>query len=166
MISWKDSVSINNKCDYYAYENLQEIKLRNEELKILHLNLRGWESKLNELNTLLNAFYKIGHEIYILLFGETFMTKRNKSKCIINGYTLKEYAIGESSQHGGVSIYTKNDIHCFNRPDLKVFKEWVFESCFIEVVTSYNVKNTIVGEIYRVPNTKVKNFIDDFESII
>jgi hypothetical protein len=63
---------------------------------------------------------------------------------------------------GGVCIYVLNDIQFKIRDDLSVFLEGEFETMFIETAQ----KPTIVGEIYRIPNTSVKASIDHYDSIM
>ena len=59
-------------------------------------------------------------------------------------------------------IYIKKGIACFERKDLKIFKEGIFESCFIELTKS----KLIIGEIYRIPNTCEADFLSDYQIIM
>ena len=48
------------------------------------------------------------------------------------------------------------------RKDLGIIDLDGFESCFVEL----NMKGMVIGEIYRVPNTPLKNFFSKYETIL
>ena len=47
-----------------------------------------------------------------------------------------------------------------------IFEEGVMETCFIELKTSGNEPNIIVGEIYRLPGTDENYFLNEYETIL
>ena len=65
---------------------------------------------------------------------------------------------------GGVAIYLKNNITYKRRNDLEINIDGEFESIFLE--TNSNKTKTIVGEIYRIPNTNELDSIRHFETIL
>ena len=141
-----------NKCDYYTYDTLSELIHKKEtNLKNLHLNIHSLHSKLDKLNYLLDNLKLANHEIDILLLCETFMNDFNKNKCRIKGYCRNEYAYRQHSKFGG---------------DLKIFVERPLETCFIEIVTEDKRRNIIVGELYLVPGTNMKNYIEQFKVLL
>ena len=158
--------SLFKDCDYYDFDTLKEINFGTSSLNILHLNIRGMQSKISNLKVLLKEFKDAGHEIAIVTLCETFMCKKNINKCKIEGYCLKESAVRENMQRGGVAIYTRDNLNTIVREDIKTFKEGIFESCFIEILTNDKNKNIIIGEIYRVPKTNSKEFLTDYRNII
>ena len=156
------------ECNYYNYDNLDEINIKNIDLGILHLNVHGIASKKQQLLELLNTIEEAQSAIDVLLLCETFMTETNKNVCRIKGYTLTEYEYRKNMKQGGVAIYVKKGVKTVSRKDLNVFKEGEFESCFIELVTDTKHKNIIIGEIYRVPGTDMseKQFIKEYNNLI
>ena len=59
-------------------------------------------------------------------------------------------------------MYINSDIQYKIRDDLSIFHEGEFETIFIETVHN----PTIVGEIYRVPNTGIKSSLNHSESLM
>ncbi len=49
------------------------------------------------------------------------------------------------------------------KDDISIFCEGEFESVFIEIIN--DTRNTIVGELYRVPNTDERKSIEIFDNI-
>ena len=135
----------------------------NCKLRVLHLNIHSLLSKLNELKSLLTILSNSNCEIDIILLCETFLNDNTVAACNIPHYTLIESHRTNLSR-GGVGIYVNNKIRYKERYDLSIFKEGYFESCFVEV--ELNSRKLVVGEIYRVPNTNEKDFINDYESIL
>jgi len=62
-------------------------------------------------------------------------------------------------------MYINNNIQYNLRDDISIFYEGEFESIFIETLEAKG-KGTVVGEIYRIPNTNMKISLESFESII
>ena len=71
-----------------------------------------------------------------------------------------------SKRRGRVSIYVRDGIKYKVRYDLSIFKEGQFGSIFIEVDGLKHERNTIIGEIYRLPGTKYDDFLFDFETVL
>lgn len=163
---WNLGELIDNKCDYYTTETLNDINCKEGNLKVLQLNIHSLHAKKNQLKELINNFKIAGHEIDVILLCETFMNELNKNKNKIRGYTLKEYAYREKTKCGGVAIYIKSNIKAIARTDLKLFIEGRLETCFIELITPDKKKNIIIGEMYRVPGTNEKQFLNDYEYIL
>ena len=70
----------------------------------------------------------------------------------------------ETGSTGGVGLFIKENINYKVRDDLSTFIPHVYESIFIEVVSTSS-KNAIVGIIYR-PNTQPKADIDVFSQTL
>ena len=70
----------------------------------------------------------------------------------------------EKGSRGGVGLFIKENINYKVCDDLSTFIPHVYESIFIEVVSTSS-KNTIVGIIYR-PNTQPKADIDVFSQTL
>jgi hypothetical protein len=63
-------------------------------------------------------------------------------------------------KRGGVGLYINTTIEYNMRPDLDTFIEGEFETIFIETTNTYT--NTVVGSIYRPPNTNITQSIDRY----
>ena len=68
------------------------------DLKLLHLNVRSLQSKINQISHLQYQLKTAKHDIDIIIFRETFMNNLNINKCKINEYTSKEYVYRENSK--------------------------------------------------------------------
>ncbi len=152
-----------NNCKYYEDTNLDKISGNKYKLRVLHLNIRSLPAKLADLKILLSTLKNAGHEIDIVMVCETFLNEANKDSCDIQGYSLEELH-RNNMERGGVAIYISKKLKYKPRPDISIFDEGHFESHFLEVYTKN--KNTIVGEVYRVPNTNLQSFFDRYQSII
>jgi hypothetical protein len=134
-----EEIPMFDQSNYYSYDILKDINFAGD-LNILHLNVHSLYAKLGQLIHLINSLEESGYIMDILLLCETFMTNNNKSKCKIDGYSLKEYVMRENCTRGGVAIFVRNNIKTISRADLKLFKEGKIEGCFIEVITKDNFK--------------------------
>jgi hypothetical protein len=68
---------------------------------------------------------------------------------------------------GGVGLYLQDllNLKYTVRPDLSASTKTSFESLFIQL-TNKKIKNTIIGVIYRPPNTDLENFTNDMEKLL
>ncbi len=115
------------------------------------------------MKLVLSELQERSFEIDFVLLCETFLT--NDKACLVEipGYNLLHKS-RISMKGGGVAIYIKNGITYTLRDDLAVFQEGKFESIFIEVNSKGT--STIVGEIYRVPNTQEEESIRHFQLLL
>ncbi len=67
----------------------------------------------------------------------------------IPGYRFFFHKSRKDETRGGVAIYIKDTLKVKLKEDLCTFCEGEFQSIFREITS--NKKNTIIGEIYRVP---------------
>jgi hypothetical protein len=153
-------------CNYYSYDELDDIQFKEADLGVLHLNVHGIASKKDQLLDLVSRLEQSQHRADIILLCETFMTEKNKNMCKLKGYNLKEFENRKKLKQGGVAIYVKRNMKSISRKDLNIFKEGEFESCFIELITKNNHKNIIIGEIYRVPGTSEKTFLNEYRQLL
>lgn len=65
---------------------------------------------------------------------------------------------------GGVGMYIANDTNYRVRDDLSVFNSSM-ESIFIEI-TNNKAKNIVIGVIYRPPKSPIRDFLENFESVV
>ena len=140
-----------SNCDKYAY-------------KVLHLNIHSLPAKFEALKLMLASLQQKGIQFDFILICESFLQEKN-----VNLYNLENFKFISKNRSklkgGGVCMYIQNDIQFKLRDDIAIFREGEFESIFIE--TSYpNNKPSIIGEVYRVPNTNTKKSLEYYESII
>ena len=76
---------------------------------------------------------------------------------------ISEYR--KDRQRGGVSILVKNSINYIERKYLRIFEECKFKSIFIEIPRK-NTPNIILGEIYRIPGTNERDFMNNYDIIV
>ena len=75
----------------------------------------------------------------------------------------------KSMAKGGIALYISDDFTFIERSDLSINIEGEFESIIIEIknIASKNIIIfIIIGEIYRVPNTSVRESIARYEKIM
>lgn len=129
----------------------------------LHLNIHSVPEKIDQLKNMLHQFQNIKIEFDFILLCETFLKDNTKNLYNIPGYTL----VCKNRQvlaKGGVAIYVRDNIPFKIREDLSVFHEGEFETIFIETTGANH--RTIVGEIYRIPNTSETASIERFEVLL
>ena len=150
-------------CCYHEPSENSLVTDKTFKLKILHLNIHSIPDKKDQLIVLLQQLKRVNCEIDIILLCETFVNAKNRHQCKIDGYHFEDN-YRKNTGRGGVAIYVHDRLKYKLRDDLAIFEEGFFESCFIEIFNGK--KNSIVGEVYRVPNTNENDFIERYESII
>ena len=154
-----------NRCIYCTPNDFNTISssTKNSKLNVLQLNIHSLPSKLCQLKNLLSDLKSSSIEIDLVMLCETFINDNNADLCAIPGYTFLE-SHRQNKSRGGVAIYVNNKFTFKLRKDLDIFDECFFESKFIELTSTK--KHVIVGEIYRIPNTNEKEFIDKYSQIL
>ena len=162
-----DRVDYNNvllsDCTYLDLEKSSAIDSDNS-FTVAHLNIHSVPSKFDDLIEMLKVLdeRKILPDIFMLC--ETFLSEKNHKKFNFDGYDIIN-AYRVNKQRGGVAILVKNGINYVERSDIGVFEEGKFESIFVELPQNRK-PNIIIGEVYRVPGTNERDFIEKYESII
>ena len=131
--------------------------------KTLHINIHSVPDKIDKLREMLAQFLNVNIEFDFILLCEAFMKDNTMHLYNLSGYTL----VCNNRQmliKGGVAIYIRDSISYKVREDISVFYEGEFETIFIE--TTGCAHRTIVGEVYRIPNTSEIMSIDRFESLL
>ena len=152
-----------DECKYSLPDDIQNVSDSKAKLKLLHLNVRSLPDKIEPLKRLLKCLYDKNCEIDMILLCETFVNEYNISRCSIPNYNFEELHRKRKSG-GGVGIYINRKLKYKLRPDLSIFNEGIFESIFIEILSG--AKHTVVGEIYRIPNTNEAMFIENYQDIV
>ena len=128
-------------CDYEDLNN--SIQYDAGDLSVLQYNIRGLNSKLGNLNNLLDKLLNNGHPDIVLICESCL--KSTSPKPQIEGYNI-ERADRKYKKGGGVCIMLSNKCKYKRRLDLEQFNCTSFESCFVEV-RCWNSK-IIVGSVY------------------
>lgn len=154
-----------SECNYLELDNdLPPQSNSNNAFVVAHLNIHGLPSKYDDLKDIIDKLDSKKLAPDIILLCETFLTEKNHTRYNLDGYDLiSEFR--RKKLKGGVSILIRSHIQYVERVDLRVFEEGMFESVFIEI--SQKGKNSVViGEVYRIPGTNEKEFIEKYESIL
>ena len=143
--------------NYYDVNDILPDKFshNNFQCKVLHLNIQGLSSKFDQVQTLLSEL----SDAHV----ETFVNDDNAHLFKLPNYNFI-YKNIKIKAEGGVAIYIRDNIQYTLREDLSIFIEGEFESIYIESIT--NGQTSIVGEIYRIPNTNVNLSIQRYEAIL
>ena len=151
--------------NYYDVNDILPDKFshNNFQCKVLHLNIQGLSSKFDQLQTLLSELSDAHVEIDYILLCETFVNDDNAHLFKQPNYNFI-YKNRNIKSKGGVAIFIRDNIQYNLREDLSIFTEGEFESIFIESIN--NGQTSIVGEIYRIPNTSVTLYIQRYEAIL
>ena len=148
-----------DNCDYE--EAGKAINCEPHDLKVIQLNIRGLNSKLFDLNELIDTSFK-PHQPDLILLSETWL-KQHSPIPSIAGYKL-ERCDRTARKGGGVGILISNRCKYQRRIDLEKTNNNSFEACFIELQTGKT--DTLIGSVYRPPNTSSETFINTLRSAL
>ena len=126
---------------------------------LMHLNIRSLQKNFDTLSEFLNQINS--YPFSIIGLTETWLHSATPPIFEIDNYTL-EHIDRKQGKGGGVAFYIHNNLKYKLRRDICV--EGI-ESMFIEITVN-NIKNRIVGILYRPPNNVVDVFLDRLESCL
>ena len=139
--------------NYYSITEMQKLKM-SKNFNIFHTNINGLENKFDLLYEFLS---NSDSDFDIIGITETSQ-KSNEiftSNVSISSYNM--YLTSSLSSKGGTSIYVKDNLHNFERNDLKI-QHSEFEAVWIEIINKVG-KNKICGCIYRHPHQNMNEII-------
>ena len=124
-------------------------------------------SSINKLRDLEYMLQNLKLNVYFIGLSETWATTMNQDILNIKCYNHEQCLRNNKKKGGGTSLYIHDSIHYRPRPDLSLPKK-IFESIFIEIDKSIfkTNHNTIIGEIYRPPSSKIKTFNSEIEKLL
>jgi hypothetical protein len=99
----------------------------------------------------------------ILALTETRLNDQSITNIDLCGFNF--FHVDSLTMAGGTGIYVSKELHVIPRPDIK-FDSVLIESCWIEIETDNNTKNTIIGCIYRHPKANLNAFTSELENIL
>ncbi len=102
--------------------------------------------------------------MHVVLLCETFLNDNNAPLYNIPGYSFC-YRNRIGSTRGGVALYVRDDLKFKLRDDIAINVDGEFESIFVEI-SGQGISSTIVGEIYRIPNTNEIVSIERYQTIL
>ena len=133
-------------------------------ISLLHTNICSSVNKLKDFKYYLD---NLDTQFSFIGISETWATILNKDCLNIPGYNHEQCIRTNKKKGGGTSLYILNSIQYKVRDDLALTKK-LYESVFIEedkALLNTN-HNTIIGEIYKPPSSKVKNFNSELEKLL
>ena len=145
-----------NICCYEDYSpNLCNITT-DDELNIMHFNVRGLLNKQLELHDLMTNCG--GRTIHVACLNETWLTDTNKSHVSLKGYTYtgKEQV---NKKGGGVGFLISDKLKFRRRDDL-IEQMKTFEFAVIELKLCK--ETLLIVSIYRPPNTPISAFVEEY----
>ena len=160
-LSKSPSLDGNYDYDNCTYEDLSShVECDSSDLSIIQLNIRGLNSKIGDLNYILNNSFT-NHHPDVMLLCKTWLSERSP-RPMVSGYSI-ERTDRTNKKGGGVCVLISTRCNYKRRKDLEQVNSTCFESCFIELENWKS--NLIIGSIYRPPNTDSSEFIQSFERI-
>ena len=132
-------------------------------LCVMHLNIRSLSKKFEKLKDLLVSLEDRCVYLDVILLCETYLHAGNENLFQLPGYNLI-CRNRSKMKDGGVAIYLKSNLEFKERPDLETFVEGEFETVFIEI--NILKQKTVLGEVYRIPNSNVLTSLDKFEHML
>ena len=94
---------------YYNFEEYTNAvnALENNFISIIHINIRSLQKNFDLLKSMLSCLPKLPD---VIVISETWLRNSSKHLYYMDGYTAF-HLVRTSKEHGGVSIYVKNEIH-------------------------------------------------------
>ena len=153
-------INCDDTCDYLTNDSVELIENNRNDLKIVHLNIRGLKSTINDLSDLL---VKLKNPEIIML-NETWLKESDNNRIILPNYKY-EGIPRNHKKGGGVGFLIRTDILYRTRNDLiSDAKTLACEQCYIEIKN--NTEKVIIGTMYRPPSTNISEFINTFNTQI
>ena len=142
--------------------NYKHDRVVNKNLKILHLNIRSLNSKLDEF---CNFVKTLELSFDVLVLSEIWSTNIAFYKNIIPTHNFY-YDLPENSNIGGIGVFIKKDysVQFQNNYKLKSTLTNKIENLWFEIVK--NKSKYIIGCIYRHPNHHIKEFTEIMENVL
>ena len=145
-------------CDYVDVDN--RIELVDNDLGLLHLNIRGLVGKLDLLKKLHNENFG-DHSPDVLFLCETWMSK-NSPTLRFAGYNM--YETRRTHKKGGGMCILVKDIFQSRRCILKHEPFSCIEYTLVEC--KINSRIYVAGSLYRAPNTNQREFLSEYNKLL
>ena len=154
-------------CDYHLEagfnKHVSNLKINDECLSMVHVNARSAVKNLNSFDC---YFSNLNHNFSIIAIPESWLKDHNKDLYDISGYR-SEHNVRPKKSGGGVSLFVRVNIDYILRDDLTYQKDSL-ETLFIEIGKENigNDRDTLIGVIYRPPDTDINCFNEDLSQLL
>ena len=158
-----DVTKINNECNYHCSDTFNNlIKDTDSDIGIIHFNSRSLNKNIDSITDYLET---LNYKFPILAFSETWLKDNKTSHALTNipGYNLVNDN-RQGKKGGGVALYVSTKLNYNIRTNLKFPDSPDYESLFIEIETA--PKKTIIGIVYRPPDSSFYPFLDHLSNCI
>jgi len=149
-------------CNYIMLDQVPNSASADYKYCALHINIRSLPAKLDELKDIIYTLKEKHIIVHFILLCETYLNDTNQPLCKIENYNLV-CRNRQDRKGGGIAIYVHNSLSYSIRDDLCINIEKEFESLFIEI--KGKIKSTLIGEVYRVPNSNIRLSVERFHDI-
>ena len=151
-----------DECDYLDLTDTNSLDIKECDLNIIHLNIRGIISKQTRLTNMLQTC--IGkHLIHIVTINETWLSKDNEHLLNIPDYNvIKKNRTGKKG--GGVCILVHKSLYYKELDAINNLKLKHIEQISIEL--KLQNKNLLISSMYTAPNTNVTEFNTEYDTYI
>ena len=147
-----------DKCNYISEETFIDITNNDKDLNIVHWNVRGLTSKINEINLLLNQSRE---SIDVISLNETWLTSNTNELRGLTHYDLiNKPRINRKG--GGVGFLIRSDIPHRRRTDLEL-DTIKTEHAVVELKCKSQI---LICSMYRPPNSDITLFLDEYTELI
>ena len=126
----------------------------NSPFSVLHFNVRSLTNKLEDLQQYLG---ELVHKFSVIGISEMWLNIDNESQTQLPGYSFVNNNRNVKTG-GGVGMFISSVINFHVRNDLNLQRDGVLESIFVET--------SIIGTIYRQPNSNFNEFEADLKTIL
>ena len=171
------NIDLNNFNDYFDYVQMNNTlpPCSSSVQSMLHINAGSLVAHIDSLNIHLDT---LKHKFSIKGVTETWTNNTNESSINIPGYEMwiksRLDSKGNPALGGGVALYFDSNLNLDikARPDLSCDNSNEMECLFAQVSQKQSksrlskVKDSVVGVIYRPPNTPINRFCDTFFPIL
>ena len=156
-----------SNCDYYLEESFKKCcnKAKTNKLpfSIYNHNIRSLPKHFDELTHYLSV---LDHPFTVIGLTETWLQDSTEPLYCLPNYNMISQ-VRTNRKGGGVSLLIKEDVQFTERNELNIMNN-IIECLFIEFDKQIlnSDKNTIVGIIYRPPDTNIQTFIETLNDVL
>ena len=125
-------------CDYYALYELNKIKVKQEDLSVLHLNISSLSAYIHDLKSFLS---ELRIKFDIICISESRLWQNNPQTTNINlaGYNMEQTPTESSAD--AVLLYISQKFSCKSRNHVKTYKSIVqtnLNQCLLNLLFQTN----------------------------
>ena len=145
---------------YDLSEFRQNMTISDNDLGIIHLNIRSLVPKLDEVKFFLSS---LSSDFEIICFSETWLSKGTIDLVNFTNYNHYHTVREDGRRGGGVSVFLSYRFKAKILDNITVVEQFI-ESLFVQF--KYGGKLMLVGIIYRPPSSDLLLFLSKMEDIL